>query len=139
MIADQAAQELASRREPAPVRTPGDAPDGPHVTAERHARLASSLVALSRRPALRRAALNRLIANPGLFAFALRHLTKKYGTYLIIDEVQTGLGRTGTMFAVDHLDVEPDIMTMAKAITNGAQPMGAVAVLLIPYISTPAP
>ncbi len=41
-----------------------------------YARLASSLVALARRPALRRAALNRLIANPSLFAFALRHLTK---------------------------------------------------------------
>jgi flavin-dependent dehydrogenase len=41
-----------------------------------YARLASSLVAMARRPALRRVALDRLIANPALFAFALRHLTK---------------------------------------------------------------
>lgn len=44
-----------------------------------YARLASGLVALARRPALRRAAINRLIANPSLFAFALRHLTKPRG------------------------------------------------------------
>jgi adenosylmethionine-8-amino-7-oxononanoate aminotransferase len=47
---------------------------------------------------------------------------------LIIDEVATGFGRTGEWFAMDHFDVDPDIMTMAKGISSSYVPFGAVAV-----------
>jgi beta-alanine--pyruvate transaminase len=58
----------------------------------------------------------------------LREICDRYGILLIFDEVITGFGRTGKAFAGHSFDVIPDIMTMAKALTNGAQPMGAVAV-----------
>ncbi|MEK6729987.1 MAG: aspartate aminotransferase family protein [Planctomycetota bacterium] len=60
---------------------------------------------------------------PGYFN-RVREILDKYGTLLITDEVQTGFGRTGRMFAIDHWDVVPDIMTMAKGIANGT-PLGA--------------
>ena len=47
---------------------------------------------------------------------------------LVFDEVITGLGRTGHNFAAQAFGVTPDLITMAKALTNGAQPMGAVAI-----------
>ncbi|MBI3313175.1 MAG: acetyl ornithine aminotransferase family protein [Candidatus Omnitrophica bacterium] len=55
----------------------------------------------------------------------LRELTQKYGILLIADEVQSGMGRTGKMFAIEHWDVEPDIITCAKGIASGL-PLGAV-------------
>ncbi|MFO1349875.1 MAG: aspartate aminotransferase family protein [Gammaproteobacteria bacterium] len=58
----------------------------------------------------------------------LREICDKHGILLIFDEVITGFGRTGKAFASHSFGVIPDMMTMAKAITNGAQPMGAVAV-----------
>ena len=58
----------------------------------------------------------------------LRKICDRYGILLIFDEVITGFGRTGHAFAGHSFGVVPDMMTMAKAITNGAQPMGAVAV-----------
>jgi len=45
---------------------------------------------------------------------------------MIADEIQTGLGRTGRLFAVDHEDVTPDIMTLAKALGGGVMPIGAL-------------
>ena len=50
----------------------------------------------------------------------VKEILEKYNTLLIIDEVQTGFARTGKMFAIENFDVEPDIMTMAKALGNGA-------------------
>ena len=51
-----------------------------------------------------------------------------YGVLLIADEVVTGFGRTGRMFASSHWDIEPDLITMAKGLTSRFVPMGAVAV-----------
>ena len=57
----------------------------------------------------------------------LREICDEHGILLVFDEVITGFGRLGAPFASQAFDVIPDIMTMAKAITNGCQPMGAVA------------
>jgi beta-alanine--pyruvate transaminase len=56
----------------------------------------------------------------------LRELCTKHGILLIFDEVITGFGRMTTPFAADYFDVQPDLMTTAKGLTNGAVPMGAV-------------
>ncbi len=61
---------------------------------------------------------------PG-FLPALRGLCDKYGILLVADEVQTGMGRTGKMFAVQHWNVEPDILCLAKGIASG-MPLGAI-------------
>lgn len=58
----------------------------------------------------------------------VREICDKYGVLLIIDEVITGFGRAGTWFASEQMDIKPDIMTMAKAMTAGYMPMGAVIV-----------
>ncbi len=58
----------------------------------------------------------------------LREICDAHGILLVFDEVICGFGRTGKAFAADSFGVTPDIMTMAKALTNAAQPMGAVAV-----------
>jgi len=58
----------------------------------------------------------------------LRQICDTHGILLVFDEVITGFGRTGQPFAAQSFGVTPDIMTMAKAITNAAQPMGAVAI-----------
>ncbi len=54
-----------------------------------------------------------------------QELCRKYGTIFIMDEVQTGFGRTGKMFAYQHWNLEPDIVTMAKALSGGYVPCGA--------------
>ena len=58
----------------------------------------------------------------------LREICDAHGILLVFDEVITGFGRTGKGFAAQSFGVTPDLMTMAKGLTNGAQPMGAVAV-----------
>ena len=55
----------------------------------------------------------------------LREICDKYGLLLIIDEVITGFGRTGELFACHHWDIQPDIITLAKGITSGYVPLGA--------------
>jgi ornithine--oxo-acid transaminase len=54
-------------------------------------------------------------------------LCRKHGALFVADEVQTGLGRTGKMWAVEHWGVEPDMLLMAKALSGGFVPVGAVA------------
>jgi 4-aminobutyrate aminotransferase len=56
---------------------------------------------------------------------ALRELCDKHGILLVVDEVQSGMGRTGKMFAVEHYGVEPDIICSAKGIASG-MPLGAI-------------
>ena len=58
----------------------------------------------------------------------LVELCRRSGALLIVDEVVTGFGRTGRMFGCDHWGVRPDIMVMAKGISSGYVPLGAVAV-----------
>jgi len=65
------------------------------------------------------------------FLSTLRSLCDKYGALLILDEIQSGYGRTGRFFAHQHAGVRPDIITCAKGIANGF-PMGAV--LIAPHI-----
>ena len=61
---------------------------------------------------------------PG-YLTGVRQLCDKKGLLLVLDEVQTGLGRTGRLFAHEHYGVTPDVMTLAKALANGL-PMGAL-------------
>ena len=65
------------------------------------------------------------VVPPAAFLPTLRALCDEHGILLIADEVQTGFARTGRMFAVEHVDVEPDIMCVAKALANGL-PIGAI-------------
>ncbi|KAA0011244.1 4-aminobutyrate--2-oxoglutarate transaminase [Billgrantia pellis] len=62
---------------------------------------------------------------PASFLKAIREICDEHGMLMIIDEVQSGFGRTGKMFAIEHSGVEPDIITMAKSMADG-MPISAV-------------
>jgi 4-aminobutyrate aminotransferase len=64
---------------------------------------------------------------PPAFLPRLREITRQHRILLIADEVQTGFGRTGELFAVRHWDIEPDILVMAKGIASGLPLSGIVA------------
>lgn len=70
------------------------------------------------------------IVPPDEYLPSVRELCDHYGVLLIADEVQTGFGRTGEIFGVDHWDVKPDIMCFGKALGGGVVPMSA-------FMSTP--
>lgn len=57
---------------------------------------------------------------------ATQQLCKQYGTLLVLDEVQTGMFRTGRFLAAHHFDVQPDMLVLAKALSGGLVPVGAV-------------
>jgi len=71
---------------------------------------------------------NGIITPPDDYWPRMREICDKYGILLVSDEVMSGFGRTGKWFAVDNWDVVPDIMTMAKGVTSGYVPLGAVVV-----------
>ncbi len=66
-----------------------------------------------------------VVIPPDGYLPGVRRICDRHGALLIVDEVQTGLGRTGKMFACEHWGVTPDIMTMAKALGGGVVPIGA--------------
>lgn len=69
---------------------------------------------------------NGIHVAPDGYLAAARAACDAHGALLILDEVQTGLGRTGKMFACEHWGVAPDIMTLAKALGGGVMPIGAI-------------
>jgi len=70
---------------------------------------------------------NGILIPPDGYLKGVRELCTKYGILMIADEVMAGFGRTGRWFAVDHWDVVPDLLTMAKGLTSSYLPLGAVA------------
>ncbi len=70
---------------------------------------------------------NGVIIPPTGYLKAVRELCTKYGIMMVCDEVMVGLGRTGKWFTVDHWDVVPDMITMAKGLTSAYLPLGCVA------------
>jgi taurine--2-oxoglutarate transaminase len=70
---------------------------------------------------------NGVIIPPEGYMQGVRALCDTYGILMIADEVMSGFGRTGKWFAVDHWDVVPDMITMAKGLTSAYAPLGAVA------------
>jgi taurine--2-oxoglutarate transaminase len=69
---------------------------------------------------------NGVLIPPDGYLEGVRELCSKYGILLICDEVMAGFGRTGEWFAVDHWNVVPDMLTMAKGLTSAYVPLGAV-------------
>jgi putrescine aminotransferase len=67
-----------------------------------------------------------MIVPPTGYLREAQSLCRAAGTLLIVDEVQTGLGRTGKLFAVNHEGVEPDMITLAKSLGGGLMPIGAM-------------
>ena len=70
---------------------------------------------------------NGVIIPPTEYLPGIRNICDRYGIVMICDEVMSGFGRTGEWFAVNHWNVIPDILTMAKGLTSGYAPLGAVA------------
>jgi len=98
---------------------PGDAADLERILAVHGEEVAAVVV----EPLVQGAA-GMLVHPPG-YLKAVRELCDRYGTLLICDEVATGFGRTGRMFACEHEDVAPDFMCIAKGLTGGYLPLAA--------------
>src|SRR3954469_13492025 len=98
---------------------PGDAADMARILVEHGDRIAAVIM----EPLVQGAA--GMIVHPPGYLRAVRELCDKHGVLLICDEVATGFGRTGTMFACEQEDVAPDLMCVAKGITGGYMPLAA--------------
>ncbi|MEW7289129.1 aminotransferase class III-fold pyridoxal phosphate-dependent enzyme [Aquimarina sp. 2304DJ70-9] len=68
------------------------------------------------------------IKYPPMYLKKIRDICDRYGILFIVDEVMSGFGRTGKMFGIDHHDVTPDIMCLAKGLTSGYLPLGGTVV-----------
>jgi len=91
------------------------------VLAERKASVAAVII----EPMLQGA--GGMIVWPAEFLSGVRRLCDRYGTLMIADEVFTGFGRTGRMFACEHASVSPDLMCLSKGITGGYLPLAVTA------------
>jgi taurine--2-oxoglutarate transaminase len=69
---------------------------------------------------------NGILIPPDGYLQGIRDLCTKYGILMVCDEVMSGFGRTGEWFAIDHWNIVPDLMTMAKGLTSAYVPLGAV-------------
>src|SRR4051812_43613496 len=98
---------------------PGDAGDMARILDEHGERVAAVIM----EPLVQGAA--GILVHPPGYLRAVRELCDRHGVLLICDEVATGFGRTGTMFAVEQEDVVPDFMCLAKGITGGYLPLAA--------------
>jgi len=67
-----------------------------------------------------------MVVPPAEYLSKAAEICRAHGTLLIVDEVQTGLGRTGEMFASDRYGIEPDVLTLAKSLGGGMMPIGAM-------------
>jgi adenosylmethionine-8-amino-7-oxononanoate aminotransferase len=90
-----------------------------HILKKRHRQIAGLII-----EPLVQAAAGMITAPPGYLA-RIRELCTRYDVLLIADEVATGFGRTGSMFACDHEDVTPDLMAVSKGLTGGYLPLAA--------------
>ena len=110
---------------PHPYRFDGDAQQCRDFCLERIEELlkthADEMAAIVVEPLVQGA--SGIIVHPAGFLKGVRALADKYGVLLIVDEVATGFGRTGRMFACEHEDVRPDLMCLAKGITGGYLPL----------------
>ena len=98
---------------------PGDAGDMERLLRENDGEVAAVVV----EPLVQGAA--GILTHPDGYLRAVRDLCDRHGVLLIVDEVATGFGRTGRMFACEHEDVAPDLMCLAKGITGGYLPLAA--------------
>jgi adenosylmethionine---8-amino-7-oxononanoate aminotransferase len=98
---------------------PGDAADMERVLSEHRGEVAAVIV----EPLVQGAA--GMIVHPDGYLRAVRELCDRHGALLILDEVATGFGRTGRMFACEHEHVAPDLLCLAKGISGGYLPLAA--------------
>ena len=101
----------------------GREPAGPRGRHPLRGRRTRSPRSSSRRSSARTASSSR----PTATSQGVREICDRHGILMVADEVMAGFGRTGRWFAVDHWDVMPDLMTMAKGLTSSYLPLGAVA------------
>jgi adenosylmethionine-8-amino-7-oxononanoate aminotransferase len=98
---------------------PGDAADMEELLAENAGEVAAVVV----EPLVQGAA--GILTHPDGYLRSVRELCDRHDVLMIVDEVATGFGRTGRMFACEHEDVAPDLMCVAKGITGGYLPLAA--------------
>ena len=98
---------------------PGDAADMERLLAEHEGEVAAVII----EPLVQGAA--GMLVHPEGYLRAVRELCDRHGVLLILDEVATGFGRTGRMFACEHEGVAPDLLCLAKGITGGYLPLAA--------------